>query len=293
MRHHLKPLGWATIGVLVLGIGFALVQLKPDTTSTHSKVASSVSSQSSSSTAPTATQISTKLKKRWSSILADVDTPISIAVYSKQYNTTITLNNQPSATHTTASIVKVGFLTQLLHQAQASNTTLTTTQADEATRAIENSDNDAATALYDDIGASSGVSTLFTNLKMTGSAAGTNGWAATTTTATDQLTLLNQIFYSGNYLSSKSKAYIKNLMANVESDQQWGVSAGAKAFQLKNGWRLNSDNTWIVNSIGHLGTGDQSCTIAVLTDDNTSFENGEKLVEKLAKASGDVLGLAQ
>lgn len=293
MTHHLKPLGWATLGVLVLGVGFALVQLKPDTPSTHSKVASSVSSQSSSATAPTATQISTKLKKRWSTILADVDTPVSIPVYSKQYNTTITLNNQPSAVHTTASIAKVGFLTQLLHQAQASDTTLTTTQADEATRAIENSDNDAATALYDDIGASSGVTTLFTNLKMTGSAAGTNGWAATTTTATDQLTLLNQIFYSGDYLSTKSQAYIKNLMANVESDQQWGVSAGAKAFQLKNGWRLNSDNTWIVNSIGHLGTGDQSCTIAVLTDDNQSLESGEKLVEKLAKASGDVLGLAQ
>lgn len=293
MTHHLKPLGWATIGVLVLGIGFALFQLKPDTPSTHSKVASSVSSQSSSTTAPTATQISTKLKKRWSTILADVDTPVSIAVYAKQYNTTITLNNQPSATHTTASIAKVGFLTQLLHQAQASDTTLTTTQADEATRAIENSDNDAATALYDDIGASSGVTTLFTNLKMSGSAAGTNGWAATTTTATDQLTLLNQIFYSGDYLSTKSKTYIKNLMANVESDQQWGVSAGAKAFQLKNGWRLNPDNTWIVNSIGHLGTGDQSCTIAVLTDDNTSLKSGEQLVEKLAKASGDVLGLAQ
>lgn len=293
MTHHLKPLGWATIGVLILGVGFALFQLKPDTPSTHTKVASSVSSQSSSTTAPTAAQISTKLKKRWSTILADVDTPVSIAVYSKQYHTTITLNNQPSATHTTASIVKVGFLTQLLHQAQASNTTLTTTQADEATRAIENSDNDAATALYDDIGASSGVTTLFTNLKMTGSAAGVNGWAATTTTATDQLTLLNQIFYSGDYLSTKSKAYIKNLMANVESDQQWGVSAGAKACQLKNGWRLNNDNTWIVNSIGHLGTGDQSCTIAVLTDDNQSLESGEKLVEKLAKASGDVLELAQ
>lgn len=293
MTHHLKPIGWATLGVLVLGIGLALLQLKPDTPSTHTKVVNHLSSSSTSTKTPTATQISAQLKKRWSSILAQVDTPVSIAVYSKKYETTITLNNQTSAVHTTASIAKVGFLTQLLHQAQADNTTLTTTQADEATRAIENSDNDAATALYDDIGASSGVTTLFTNLKMTGSAAGTSGWAATTTTASDQLTLLNQIFYTGDYLSTKSKAYIKNLMANVESDQQWGVSTGAKTFQLKNGWRLNADNTWIVNSIGHLGSGDQSCTIAVLTDDSSSLKAGEQLVEKLAKASGSVLGLAQ
>ena len=62
---------------------------------------------------------------------------------------------------------------------------------------------------------------------------------------------------------------------------------------MKNGWRLNADNTWIVNSIGHLGSGDQSCTIAVLTDDSSSLKAGEQLVEKLAKASGSVLGLAQ
>lgn len=288
-------MGWTAIVVIVAGVSFGAMQLKPQSPSTHTKTTNNQVSSNAASSSQTLTAASSKtqLIKRWHNILASVKTPVSIAVYSKQFNTTITLNNQPNALHTTASIAKVGFLTQLLHQAQASGTTLTTTQAGNATRAIENSDNDAATALYDDIGASSGVSTLFTNLNMTDSAAGTSGWAATTTTASDQLILLNQIFYSGDYLTTKSKAYIKNLMSNVESDQQWGISAGAKRFQLKNGWRLNADNAWIVNSIGHLGTGNQSVTIAVLTDDNASLTSGEQLVEKLAKATGETLQLAQ
>lgn len=291
MTHQLKPLGWVSLAVIIAGlsgIGWHWYSQAHSTTTTQRPARAAVKQ-----TQPTKAQIKTQLQKRWTKILAKVKTPVSIAVYTKQYDVTVTVNNQPDATHTTASIAKVGFLAQLLHQAQQAGTKLTTTQAQNATAAIENSDNAAATALYDDIGAAAGVSTLFSNLGMTNSAAGTTGWAATTTTASDQLKLLKQVFYSGTYLSSASKAYIKALMNQVESDQQWGVSAGSSQFQLKNGWRLNADNTWIVNSIGHLGSGDQSCTIAVLTDDNQSLAKGEALVEKLAKATGEVLNLAQ
>lgn len=62
MTHHLKPIGWATLGVLVLGIGLALLQLKPDTPSTHTKVVNHLSSSSTSTKTPTATQISAQLK---------------------------------------------------------------------------------------------------------------------------------------------------------------------------------------------------------------------------------------
>ncbi|WP_461214876.1 serine hydrolase [Lacticaseibacillus sp. GG6-2] len=236
-------------------------------------------------------QIQSQLMGGWQKIIAQTDLPVSIAVYSKQYGLTVAYNSQPKVAHTTASIVKVAMLTQLLHTHRQAGATLTNSEVGNAEQAIQNSDNAAATNLYRAIGSGRGLTSLFTNLKMTQSHAYASGWVATTTTASDQLRLLNQIFYAGDYLSTKSQAYIQDLMSKVEPDQQWGISAGAKQYQLKNGWRLNGDNTWIVNSIGHLGSGDKSCTIAILTDHNQSLKSGQQFVAKLAKVTGETLML--
>ncbi|WP_390408485.1 serine hydrolase [Lacticaseibacillus jixiensis] len=307
MKHHLTPLGKVcAAGLAVLIVGIGLWRLNADdptdqdqastktvTTTKSTKAAKSTSHPKPAPSKPTATTIAAQLKQQWQPILAQHDEPIEIAVYSKQYDTTVALNSANDTTHTTASILKVTFLTELLHQHAAANTTLTTSEQTNAQAAIEHSDNAAATALYNEIGGASGVATAFANLGMSDSHAGTSGWVSTTTTAQDQLKLLNTVFYNGDYLTSNSREYIKGLMGSVASDQNWGVSAGAKSSQLKNGWRLNYDDTWIVNSIGHLGSGERSCTIAILTDHNASLDKGIALVEELAKASGKVLNLAQ
>ena len=235
--------------------------------------------------------LSAKLKQDWQKVLADSEVPVSIAVYAKQSDTTVAYNNPPKTPHTTASIVKVAMLTELLHKHRESGAKLTSAEVGNAELAIQNSDNGAATRLYHAINSAQGLASLFANLKMSDSQASAGGWVRTTTTASDQLKLLNQIFYPNDYLTTKSQAYIQDLMGKVEPDQQWGVSAGAKTYQLKNGWRLNGDDTWIVNSIGHLGTGANSCTIAILTDRNRSLEAGQQLVEKLAKVTGQDLNL--
>lgn len=240
----------------------------------------------------TKTEAKQVLQDNWQTILdeSDADVPVSIAVYSKRFDETIELNTNKTTAHTTASIVKVAILAQLLHNHQTAGTKLTAAERDSAVLAIENSDNDAATALYTNMGGSTQLNSLFQTLGMSHSLASASGWVNTTTTAVDQLKLLNMIFYnSNNYLSSASRAYIQNLMGHVASNENWGISAGDKTYQLKNGWRQNTDGTWMVNSIGHLGTGTHSATIAILTDDNKNLKSGEKLVEKLAKAVGATL----
>ncbi|KRK40414.1 hypothetical protein [Loigolactobacillus bifermentans] len=234
-----------------------------------------------------------QLTKKWQAILDQQTTkrPVSIAVYSKKYNETITLNSSKSSPHITASIIKVAMITQLLHQHKANHAKLSTAEISYAEGAIENSNNTDATALYHAIGRYGGLNSLFTSLNMTSSQAGSSGWASATTTATDQVKLLNQIFYNGTYLSTKSQTYVQGLMRHVESDQNWGISAGSKAYQLKNGWRLTGNNTWVVNSIGHLGSGTNSCTIAILTNNNTTLKRGISYVEQFAKATGDTLDL--
>ena len=81
-------------------------------------------------------------------------------------------------------------------------------------------------------------------------------------------------------------------MQHVASDQNWGISAGSRDFALKNGWRLNgNNNTWIVNSISQIGSGNNSATIAIFSDQNSSLKHGIATVEKLAKFTGVALNL--
>ncbi|WP_125707107.1 hypothetical protein [Lacticaseibacillus porcinae] len=249
--------------------------------------------QSDTKAKPTAAQVKATLKQQWTKQLAKTpNLPVSIAVTSKQYHFTLAMNNHKASAHTTASIVKVAMLAQLLHQHAQHHTTLTETERAAATGAIKHSNNADANTLYHAIGQGQGLTSLFSSLKMTQSRAYASGWVSTTTTASDQLILLNEIFGDGTYLTAKSKAYIKDLMQHVAADQNWGISAGSRDFALKNGWRLNGhNNTWIVNSIGEIGSGDDSATIAILTDQNSGLKTGIAQVEKLAKLTGDTLNL--
>lgn len=60
-----------------------------------------------------------------------------------------------------------------------------------------------------------------------------SAWGMTTTTPSDQIKLLNNIFFSSNKLTESEQNYIQSLMKNVESDQQWGISAGSSNYALK------------------------------------------------------------
>jgi beta-lactamase class A len=231
-----------------------------------------------------------KLEKQWQKTLADVDNDVSIAVYSKKNDQIYAYTNAPDTkTYPSASIIKATFLAKLLHEHSEKKTYLTSTEQLANPKMIENSDNSAANTIYSRIGSAKGLGNAFQDLDMTDSVALASGWALTPTTPKDQLKLLNTIFYPSDYLTDNSKKYMKSLMSHVASNQQWGISAGSKYFQIKNGWKQQSDSHWIVNSIGHLGKGDDSCTIAVMSTENPTLEKGEKLVEQLASETGEVL----
>jgi hypothetical protein len=290
LKPNVKRALWLITMLLLVGLFYWRTQLihaaQPADTTPKT-------TQSATKAKPTAGQVKAKLKQQWTKQLAkNSDLPISIAVYSKQYDFTLAMNNHKTKAHTTASIVKVAMLTQLLHQHAQKHETLSDIERSAAAGAIEHSNNVDATTLFHAIGEGQGLTTLFSNLKMTQSHAYASGWVSTTTTASDQLKLLNEVFGNGTYLTTKSKAYIKDLMQHVASDQNWGISAGGRDFALKNGWRLNgNNNTWIVNSIGQIGSGNNAATIAILTDQNSSLKHGIANVEKLAKLTGVALNL--
>jgi len=188
----------------------------------------------------------------------------------------------------TASIVKVDILVTLLYQAQEAGQTLTAEDQDLATTMIENSDNDSASDLYDDVGGAAAIDDANRVCGLSETTAGTDGyWGLTTTTVDDQIRLLRVVFTLTSPLSSASQEYIRSLMSQVEADQQWGVTAAADPgtqFMVKNGW-LPNPYLWEINSIGEVTHDGQRMLIAVLSDDNASEASGISLVEAVAQAA--------
>ncbi len=192
----------------------------------------------------------------------------------------------------TASIAKADILATLLYQAQQGHGWISAGEQALATTMIEDSDNNAATALFADAGGSSGVDAANKAFGLRDTTAGPSPkWGITTTTPNDQIRLLRQIFTPLSVLSAASQAYIQRLMRHVEPAQAWGVPAAADSgtrFAVKNGW-LPAPKLWAVNSIGSITHSGHRLLIAVLSHYNYSEGGGISVVEGVAqKAAGAV-----
>ncbi|SNY69058.1 serine hydrolase [Paractinoplanes atraurantiacus] len=195
----------------------------------------------------------------------------------------------------TASVVKASILACTLLQAQDDDRKLTTGQRQLTARSIRNSDNDATTELFGDLGKVQGLTACNKRLGLTQTAVN-SAWGLTRTTADDQVRLLAEFVNPKSPLSVPSRQYAFSLMTSVQDDQDWGVPAAAKAGEtatVKNGWDTrDADNgLWAVNSIGRITSADRKTdvSVAVLSHNNQTYEDGIALVEKVAKLTRQYL----
>jgi len=184
----------------------------------------------------------------------------------------------------TASVVKVDILAALLLRAQDAGRGLTATERDLADTMIRNSDNDAASTLWEMIGGADGLAAADERLGLTETVPGPDGWwGMTTTTVTDRIKLLDTIDDPNGPLAP-SREYVLDLMSRVAADQAWGASAGAgpeETVALKNGWVDDDTGTWIINTTGRITGPDTDLTIAVLSDHQTGYAAGVTAVEQI------------
>jgi hypothetical protein len=186
----------------------------------------------------------------------------------------------------TASIVKVDILQTLLYQRHGR---LREDERELATRMIEQSDNDAASALWDDVGGAAGVRRYDAKLGLGQTHPHSDGeWGLTTTSAHDQVALVRNLFGPSKLLAKSWQRYARGLMRHVTSDQHWGISSGPSAgaiVGLKNGWLpVASDRyRWEVNSIGWVRGTDRRYEIAVLTAHQPSEGYGIHTIEHLSR----------
>lgn len=187
-----------------------------------------------------------------------------------------------------ASLVKLDILETLLYQRQRSAQPLTAGQQADVEAMIEHSDNGAADRLFKLIGRETGLRGYNAVLGLHHTVVNTEGlWGLSTTSADDQLLLLQALASARSPLSATSRRSALALMADVESDQRWGVSAAADAGStplLKNGWLGVDDDQgrWAVNSGGLVRVGGHQVLMAVLSQHGPDFSTGVNRVQRAA-----------
>ncbi len=192
-----------------------------------------------------------------------------------------------SARFDSASVVKVTILGALLRKALDQHRYLTSTEASRARAMITTSDNNAASALWSQLGRS--YIQHFLNLAgMKQTTLGPGGyWGLTQITAHDESLLLRVLLRGNTILSNASRAYALGLMAQVISSQRWGVPAGAPrtlVVHVKNGWLPRATHGWRIHSIGGFTWSRGWYSIVVLTQDNSTMAYGIATVEAIARA---------
>jgi beta-lactamase class A len=184
-----------------------------------------------------------------------------------------------------ASIVKAIILAALLRRHQETGTPLSSLEEREATLMITQSDNDAATDLWNEVGMS-GLQHFLDLAGMTETQLGEDGyWGLTQVTAHDEMLLLELLARPNLVLTADSRRYQLGLMARVIPGQRWGTPAGAPravTVHVKNGW-LPDDGGWHINSIGAFTGQDRNYLIAVLTDANKSEQYGIDTIQAVAR----------
>jgi Beta-lactamase enzyme family len=189
----------------------------------------------------------------------------------------------------TASIVKADILAVLLIQHRQAGTPLSEGQRELATQMIEDSDNDAATALWDAVGGTMGMEAGNAALGLHGIRPGASGyWGLTTTTVSGELGLLSDLTSGRSPLPAAARRYELDLMRDVEPAQAWGITAAATPRTrpaVKNGWLpVGPDGQWVINSIGVIRHAGQRMNIVVLSSGQPSEAAGIGQVQAAARA---------
>jgi beta-lactamase class A len=227
------------------------------------------------------------------SYVTDRTGTVAAAVYNVSTGQTWTFGStRPQAE---ASIVKLNIL-EALYAQHAGSGGLSASDTSLAEQMMEDSDNDAATSLWDAAGGPSRIASFNTSAGLTRTAPSScvecpdfpwPGWGLSTTTPTDQLALLRELIKPSSLLTSAQRSSALDLMENVAPSQRWGVSGGVPSqatVALKDGWLpLNADNTnWQINSVGWVSGSGRDYLMAVLTTGNPSEQYGIDTINQLA-----------
>jgi hypothetical protein len=173
---------------------------------------------------------------------------------------------------------------------------LSEAQAEEMHRALTQSDNEAAAALFADLerkhggttGASAAIDEVLREAGDETTQISTQGRDGFSSYGQTDWSLLNQERFmsalaAGCINSQSSREFVLNLMGEVSSDT-WGLGSAGLPARWKGGWGPGTDGRYLVRQMGILYVGDREAivTLAVIPADG-QFESAEAMATRIAR----------
>jgi len=218
---------------------------------------------------------------------------LGIALARPGTNTVFSLNGE--AQLELASVVKVLIMAAVMGRAEGEGRFVDDAELSLLWPMITESDNDAATALWTQLGGGPGLSAYLRAAGL-GGITPYNGefWGTSTASANALAGVLSRLLL-GDLVRDDHRRLALTLLEQVVPQQRWGVSAASgngDAVALKNGW-YEADGGWRVNSIGVVLPGDPArapFVVAILSNLQPSFAYGVETVEGIARQLGSAAG---
>ncbi|HEU5286901.1 MAG TPA: serine hydrolase, partial [Candidatus Limnocylindria bacterium] len=187
----------------------------------------------------------------------------------------------------TASIVKVLVLLTVLEQARQDHRPASDTELALLWPMITESDNDATSQLWEDIGRGQAVASYLRGIGVSGFTPDpATSWGVSFVSARAMATTLGKLL-AGEILDAPSRTLALRMLDGVVPQQRWGVTAGTSSeagdrVGVKNGWYPGEEG-WRVNSVGVVRpAGAAPYALAIVTDGRATMREGIETIEGIA-----------
>jgi hypothetical protein len=221
--------------------------------------------------------------------LADQGGHIGAAIFDVTHNRYYLYN--ASKQFYMASSVKVPIMLTLLTQLESAGREPNDEEMSLLTTMIENSNNDSAQALFDEIGGAPALDEFMRSVGITDFSAFADGWGYSTISPLAMVHLLT-LLHAGKILTSRDRQVALNLMENIEPDEQVGVGDTAPTgatVAMKDGWVLAPDYLWVMNSSGIITWQGETYIISVYSQEDSTLDVGWQLAQQVCQVAGTAL----
>jgi len=270
----MRVIGVAITGAVIAAIG-ALSIAGPARAPTTHFVPATTTTIPSEVDPFTTTALASYLKSRVNLVTAAVYDVTSAKTY--VYN--------PGVHEVTASMVKIDILAALLYQVQGEHRSLTKRENTLATKMVVDSNNPAATRLWNEVGQLPAM-TAFHQMVGYRQTIMSWAWGEIETTPIDELALLKAIALPNAILTDSSRAYEQSLMQSTDLSARFGLGDGpppGATVGLKDGYFPEPKTGWQINSAGYVHLGKRFYLAAIMTSHNPNEAYGINTVNGVAK----------
>lgn len=214
---------------------------------------------------------------------------VSAAVYDLSRGVYYTYN--ASGQFIMASSAKVPIMLTLLMMTEGQNREPNSNEMYLLQTMIENSDNNSAQALFDEVGGADGLNDFLHRYHVTGMYPNPDAWGWSTISPMAMVQMLT-LLYQGKMLTPHDRTLALNLMENVEPDQLMGVGNTAPpgaTVAMKDGWVPAPDGLWAINTSGIVMVGKETYIIAVYVQHEPAYDAGWAITEKVCGTVAKIL----